>query len=356
MRDYSHRDYFHMDKSSRPSTLRRAASSAGHRFLWLITLSLGVVALLRIFYQDGNLLLIWLNAFTRYLYFPAYLSMIWAAWRRSWCLLGVNSMIVCFHVALLAPNFLRDQRFDPPTEILSSATDASPTLRIFFANVNGSNEQYETLLNEIAIANPDVIVLVEFTWPWHIAFKSAPVMAPYVHGTGILRSHIGSINIFSKLPLLSESQEWVAGRALHTVAVQLGAQALRIVGLHAPRPIGQCAYDKYWSYALPRLTSASGPTVIVGDFNASEHSRVYAELTADWLRSAHDDRGRGYAVTWPNGQFWLPPIRIDQAFVSPDVECVAITEGEGRGSDHKPLIVDVRIRFQTHIPLTSAYR
>jgi endonuclease/exonuclease/phosphatase (EEP) superfamily protein YafD len=71
---------------------------------------------------------------------------------------------------------------------------------------------------------------------------------------------------------------------------------------------------------------------------------VYRQLTADRLRSAHDDRGRGWVSTWPNGQVWLPPVRIDQVFVSPEVECVRIVEGEGRGSDHKPVIVDVRIR------------
>jgi hypothetical protein len=40
----------------------------------------------------------------------------------------------------------------------------------------------------------------------------------------------------------------------------------------------------------------------------------------------------------------MPPIRIDQAFLSPEIECLDIREGRGEGSDHKPLIVDLRIR------------
>jgi endonuclease/exonuclease/phosphatase (EEP) superfamily protein YafD len=70
---------------------------------------------------------------------------------------------------------------------------------------------------------------------------------------------------------------------------------------------------------------------------------VYEQLEADGLRSAHEDRGQGYAVTWPNGARWIPPIRIDQAFVSPEVECISIREGRGAGSDHKPLILDLRV-------------
>jgi endonuclease/exonuclease/phosphatase (EEP) superfamily protein YafD len=334
-----------MDESPRPWHLQRAAWWAGYLLFWFLAVSLSAVAVLRIFWHDGCLPLIWLNAFTRYLYLPAYLCAAWAAWQRRWWLLGISATVIGFHVVMLAPDFMRDGRFDRPSGAPASGDNTSPTLRIFFANVNGSNEQFESLLNEIANANPDVIVLVEFAWPWHVAFKSAPVMAPYVHGSGMLRSHVGTVNVFSKLPILSESQEWIAGRAIHAVTVvDFRGQPLRIIGLHAPRPIGlrQDSYCEYWNDALPRLTAASGPTVIVGDFNATEHSRVYAQITADRFRSAHDDRGRGHASTWPNRQVWLPPIRIDQAFISPEVVCVGISEGVGRGSDHKPLILDVR--------------
>ena len=86
-----------------------------------------------------------------------------------------------------------------------------------------------------------------------------------------------------------------------------------------------------------------GPLVVIGDFNATQHSRVYQQLESDGLRSAHEDRGRGYVTTWPNGAQPLPPIRIDQAFLSPQVECLSIREGIGPGSDHKPLILQLRV-------------
>jgi len=103
-------------------------------------------------------------------------------------------------------------------------------------------------------------------------------------------------------------------------------------------------YVEYWSEMLPVVTSRSGPTIAVGDFNATQHAKVYGAITGSGLRSAHADRGRGWAVTWPNGLMALPPIRIDHAFLSPEVECLKIVEGEGRGSDHKPLILEVRLR------------
>jgi endonuclease/exonuclease/phosphatase (EEP) superfamily protein YafD len=256
---------------------------------------------------------------------------------------------VC-HLAWLAPDFLRDRRFDAPTSAAAAnSADASPTLRIFFANVRESSEEYQSMLQEIAGANPDVIVLVEYGWGWHLTFKTSPVMAPYKYGSGHLQSHIGSVNVFSRLPLKSEMQNWVAGRPMHTIEVEYGSQTLRIVGLHAPRPMNFPRYNYYefWDEMMPLLVSQPGPVVIVGDFNATQYSRVYQQLTDQRLRSAHQDRGRGFATTWPNGHYLAPPIRIDQALLSPEVECVSIREGIGHGSDHRPLVVDVRIRQRT---------
>ncbi len=116
--------------------------------------------------------------------------------------------------------------------------------------------------------------------------------------------------------------------------------------MHSPRPFYKehFNYSEFWLGALPLISQQPRPLMVIGDFNATQYSRVYQELASMGLRSAHVDRGRGYATTWPNGDNPLPPIRIDQAFLSPQVECLNITEGIGRGSDHKPLILEIRVR------------
>jgi endonuclease/exonuclease/phosphatase (EEP) superfamily protein YafD len=228
----------------------------------------------------------------------------------------------------------------------AKGADRSSSLRVFFANVRGENDEYDALLQEITNADPDIIALVEFGWGWHLALTTSPVLTPYKYGSGRLQSHIGSVNLFSRIPLKTEVQNWVAGRPMHTVEAAIGAQTLRLIALHAPRPMNlrRYNYDEYWQQMLPLLLSQPGPLAIVGDFNATQHSRVYQQLTKDRLRSAHEDSDRGYATTWPNGYYLVPPIRIDQVFISREVECVSIREGLGRGSDHKPLIVDLKIR------------
>jgi endonuclease/exonuclease/phosphatase (EEP) superfamily protein YafD len=327
------------------SLLRRRLSRFFFGILWLVTLSLLAVAILRVFYHDGTNFLTWLDAFTRYVYLPAYVCLAIALWKRRWFLAVANMVIVALHVSWLAPDFIRDKRFDLPAQNASTEPSAR-TVRIFFANVNAQNTNHDALLSEMQAANPDVIVLVEFSWLWHLAYLHNPFFAGYPYGSGMQNATMGTVNVFSRLPLKTDKQEWIGSRAVQTIEIPLGSETLRVIGLHAPRPmrIRDDDYVGYWNRMIPKLEAENGPLVVVGDFNATQYSRVYQQLTSGRLRSAHQDRGRGYATSWPNGQILLPPIRIDQALLSPEIECLDSQEGEGRGSDHKPLILDVRLR------------
>lgn len=312
---------------------------------WLVTLMLGGLAALRFFDHDGTYFLTWVNAFTRYVYMPSYACLIIAFWKRRWWLAIANLAIVGCHLVWLAPDFIRDRTFD---DRLSATAAAHPgkTVRIFFANVLFQNHEHAAMLQEIENANPDVVVLAEVSSRWLEVLGESPVMAGFPYGIGATQGRVGGVNVFSKLPLKSESEDWVVGRCIETLEIPLGPHTLRLVGLHAPRPISfqNNNYEGFWSHVTPLLAGARGPTVVVGDCNATQYSLVYERLKAGGLRSAHEDRGRGYAVSWPNGQRWLPPIRIDQAFLSSDVACLGIVEGDGRGSDHKPFILDVQVR------------
>jgi endonuclease/exonuclease/phosphatase (EEP) superfamily protein YafD len=310
---------------------------------WMATLGLAVVALLRIFYHDGTHFLIQLNSFTRYVYLPAYACLIWALWMRRWRLASAALAVVLCHVIWMLPDFVRDRRFDLPKD--AATASASPTVRIFFSNLLGSQRDFTPLWQEIADANPDVVVMAESSYYSVQSFLKYPAFAEFAKPNGTGRLRRGEVVVFSKLPIKSESQIYATDRIVQTVDVEVGSQTLRIIGLHSPRPMPPPAYDfyGYWKMMIPRLTSDNMPRVIVGDFNATQYSRVYKQLKQCSLRSAHEDRGRGYATTWPNGLWSLPPIRIDQAFLSAGVKCLGIREGRGDGSDHKPLIVDVRI-------------
>jgi endonuclease/exonuclease/phosphatase (EEP) superfamily protein YafD len=327
------------------------ANFSSHGWIWwasyllvcMVTLALGLIAALRIFFPDGMHVLIWVNAFTRYIYLPAYACLLWAIWQRRIALSLINLLVVCCHLYWLAPDYMRDRRFDAAPKAAGAHADAPHQLRIFFANLLATNNQYASMLQEIEHVQPDVVVVAECVPPWFQAFKNSPVMAPYVYGA-LSKQQLDAVDVFSKVPLTAEEHRRVTGRAIEIVDIAIGSDSLRLVGLHAPRPIPTYDHEGYWKEVFQLLASQAGPLVVIGDCNATQYSVVYHQFTAGRLRSAHQDRGRGYATTWPNGLYPLPPIRIDQAFISPEVECVGIEEGIGHGSDHRPLIVDLQLR------------
>jgi len=312
---------------------------------WFAAVCLGALALLKVSVHDGNHLLTCVNAFTRYVYLPIYLSLLWAAWQRRWRLAIVCLAIAICHCIWVAPEFVRDRRFDVPAAENHPPQEAT-TIRILFANVKAHNENLAGFFEEIPSVDPDIIVFVEFFPHWNRLLANVPTFAPYKYGSAARQPAGGEFAILSKLPIENPERIFGDERMRYAFDVKVDGTPLRIFGLHAPRPmnIPGMDYNGFWKETIDMLLALPDPSVVVGDFNATPYSHVYKTLTAEKFRSAHDDRGRGYATTWPNGTLPIPPIRIDQALLTAGVECVAISEGIGVGSDHKPLILDVRLR------------
>lgn len=324
--------------SRRPSWRLRLLSGLA----WCVTFGLAGLALLRILCHDATVPLTWLNAFTLYVYLPAYLLLAFATWTGRWRLAAASAAVIACHWTWVLPDFRPATPYAPPT---SGAIGAPRSIRIFYANVRAGNLKLEEVLNEATSADADVIVLAELQrWWWRQLIERNPLKT-HPYGTDLQHRNAGDIGVFSRLPVHRMEQITVEHRTSLVVEVSLGTETLRLFAMHSPRPMPQMVdnYYKFWHEIVPILANLGEPLVVLGDFNATQHSLVYEQLEADGLRSAHEDRGRGYATTWPNGTHWIPPIRIDQAFLSPSVESVSIEEGVGPGSDHKPLILDLRI-------------
>lgn len=310
-------------------------------FAWCGILVLLAIALLRMVHHDGADQLIWLNAFTLHVYLPAYAVMLLALWWRRWALAAASGLVIGAHLLWVLPDLAPATPYRAP----AGSGEASRPVRIFVANVRGGNQHRDEFVDEIVAADPDVIVLVEVYWRWFKALQADPALETFVFGDGAAARFPGEVTVFSKLPLREYRAIEIAGRGVKVADLPIGGTTLRLVALHSPRPyLGPPHhYDGFWRAMTAYLDEQSGPLLVVGDFNATQHSRAYGRLTELGLRSAHTDRGRGYATTWPNGRFPLPPIRIDQAMLSESVECLEIIEGQGPGSDHRPLVLEIQV-------------
>jgi endonuclease/exonuclease/phosphatase (EEP) superfamily protein YafD len=250
--------------------------------------------------------------------------------------------VVACHLAWVAPDYYSATPLVPPS---ATATDTPQSVRVFYVNIRNGNREIAAMIDEAVGSDADVIIFAEMDRAWVRAFAESEALKPYRFGTPLLHRHPGDINVHSRLPVRQLQIIKSQSRVCVVVDVALGSESLRLFCVHSPRPLidGENLYSLFWQEIEPILAEQPEPLVVIGDFNATQHSLVYGQLTSGRLRSAHADRGRGYATTWPNGVMPFPPIRIDQAFLSPQVECVSIVEGVGSGSDHKPLILELRV-------------
>ena len=289
----------------------------------------------RWFFHDRTELFVWVNMMTAYVYLPAYGVVLLAALFRRWRLVAAAGGIVIVHLIWLWPGLAAA---GPPG-------DAGRTLRLFSANVLFTNLETEPLLAEIRAADPDIVLLQEYSPVWQAAFTASelPQVYPY-RLLNPLDTPFGTA-IWSKLPL-QDAELWdVDGIVMNRAAIVVDGQLLRLYNVHPPPPTNAFyRWNGRMALLVGALQAEAGPLIAVGDFNVTPQNYWYGEIVNGRLRSAHQDQGRGWAVTWPNGSGLMPPIRLDHAFLSPELACLSITEGQGIGSDHKPLIVDVALR------------
>lgn len=81
------------------------------------------------------------------------------------------------------------------------------------------------------------------------------------------------------------------------------------------------------------------PMIVAGDFNTPAEGRNLRDHWGDFT-NAFARVGRGFGATKYNG--WIR-LRIDHVFYSAGVQATRALVGDDIGSDHRPLIVDVRV-------------
>lgn len=249
----------------------------------------------------------------------------------------------------------------------SSAGDA---LKIVSINLEGLFLGDPVLQDYLETLKPDIIVLQETLWwlqerRWRrlqLTLGSAGVNGFPDH---LEVGRLGSLVVYARLPILEVASETVeaglsrGARIYHDsdreiLSLKLGAQAgtFDLVAVHSESPRTKQRWDMKRAY-FDRLDAAlttsrfpsSGPMMVIGDWNSSPwSSRFHQTLAAAGL-------GTRYPGGWPQPtRFffdyrlrWLLGAPVDQFAVSPDLQVVDVSLGPDIGSDHRPLVVEVKL-------------
>ena len=251
--------------------------------------------------------------------------------------------LVVVHMPYLLPG-------NPP----AAAVEAGPRLRLMTANVMGGQGQPEMLVDRIRAIRPDLLALEEATPEWRPWLAELADILPY----GTVRSlpH-KEIVVLSRYPL-QETEQLAppAGAVIASsppVRVRLAVEGTEaeLYVLHPDTPRS----PRYWQgrnrmlgWLAERVRGDrnGAPVLVAGDFNTATWSPFFR----DFVTSAGLVDAGGGSLAWPTRQpLLLAPYLsflgspVDHVLVSPGVAVLRYGVGPDIGSDHLPIIAEVRL-------------
>jgi endonuclease/exonuclease/phosphatase (EEP) superfamily protein YafD len=218
-----------------------------------------------------------------------------------------------------------------------------PILRLLIANVHTGNRDHGRLLELVGTEKPDLLLLEEIDAAWLAALE--PLTADYPHR--IARPSVDNFGIamWSRVPIEARVR-WFgsAGVASIQAKLQHAGSSVHILLTHPLPPMNarNARLRDGQTRAVARaVRQIGGRVILAGDFNMTCWSPAFADLLEDSGLS-DSTRGFGPQTTWPTTLPLPCRIPIDHCLHTPDFEVVDRRVGPDIGSDHLPLIVDLR--------------
>ncbi|NIT59114.1 MAG: hypothetical protein GWN00_23690, partial [Aliifodinibius sp.] len=249
----------------------------------------------------------------------------------------------------------------------SSQQPGNPTLKILTFNVWGYNEHLEDVDAWLLELDPDVVLLQEISSG--LADGREQLINrrfPYRASQNSAVREFGSL-ILSRYPILSEESLPDQGnQSQNRVTIDANGRIITIYNVHMPQPLGQSRLplphesffartilsydntvrDEQIRLLLQRIDGEENPVIVAGDFNMSDQTIVYQDMSAV-LNDAFREAATGSGRSWPVRILdeispLIPPLlRVDYIWHSRHFRTVDAFLGPKLGSDHLPLFAEL---------------
>lgn len=248
-----------------------------------------------------------------------------------------------------------------PRAALSPRPEAgSPSFRIATFNVFGGAIDIDSCLALLERQRPDVVFLQEAWWASRRhAPDTLPRIAARFEGWHSFRSSDAhEMMIISRHPFIETREERIDSRPCLVAVIALPGARLRLVNVHldppatrrtlkrSGKPVATFLIDtenarrRQTEALFALIASEAVPTVACGDFNSPPHAYPPTRL-GELLTDAFSAAGQGPGYTYPQA---LPLWRIDYVMTSSHLEVVHCGVPRATGSDHLPVVADLRLR------------
>jgi endonuclease/exonuclease/phosphatase (EEP) superfamily protein YafD len=228
-------------------------------------------------------------------------------------------------------------------------------VRIFTFNTANDFIAPHDLTSLLRISRADIVGLEELSERNAGTVRALPDdILPHrlIHG-----EYIRGKAVLSNFPLMeAEEFELYSGRLYIRAVLDLWGQPCTVFVAHLPpgdyrraQPIHPAAPIDI-AMLLERV-DISTPTLLLGDFNVIARSAIYARIRDAGFIDTFAASGRGPGFTYPRRHMkaripLLPLIRIDYIWATPHFEPIHSMVWPGLGSDHQPVLSELRLRDQ----------
>jgi len=246
----------------------------------------------------------------------------------------------------------------PPPRV-DAATESGTPLRVAWANLRNWITGGPALMRLLDSETPDIAILTELSEHHRAAAISAP---GYAFRTSFPAGSAFDLLLLSRIRPSEVRFDYMFGADFPVMEarfcpVEKSSACLTIIALHAPGPqlpeaaVGEPAVRRDGLLALAadrarRRLTAQDHVLVIGDFNATPYSSVFRDMLR---RSGLADSAMvptekpewpqpTWLSTWPG--VGLP---IDNALISPGMRVVERRLGPNIQSDHRPLVLHLRL-------------
>ncbi len=221
------------------------------------------------------------------------------------------------------------------------------TIKILSANVHTTNDKYNLLASLIKDTDPSVIALSETDDKWLDSLRFLDKDYYSVKHPG---KYLNGMALYSKYPFKSKEIKYYSYYKTLSVpmifaVINAEGKDLNIINIHPVAPKDRnciIARNRHLLAAAEMIRNEKVKNIIVaGDMNITPWSRTFSEfLRISGMKDS--SKGFGFQCTWPAGNLLLLT-GIDHIFTGKNLTVIERYTGAYIGSDHYPVIAEIRI-------------
>ena len=247
--------------------------------------------------------------------------------------------------ALVLASFL--VAMNPVSAVVGCGGEApEDAVTIYTANVLRGGGRPVDIAGAIVAEGADVVVLQELTWDVLQELRADPRLDAYPHRSDGGEHAVSGKAIWSRWPLSDIEIEPFAVSRLVSATVESPDGPFRVANIHTAAPMAAANVGP-WKAQFEQLRSLGldQPRILAGDFNATGDHRPFRDLLDRGWTDVHEPKGCGYDATWPTGRLTPVPVyRLDHVLVTDHFEVLDVRLADPAGSDHRPVVAELRLR------------